>query len=1129
MASEYEKKRPAFLTPAAENTYPTEPASTWTPAQYEPWNYSSRAESLPPPGLESNNTHQQQQQNDQSTSAAAAPLGSQPWLGYYPSQRLQQGGQAPTNQGPPPLPSVPPPQPPPPPEPSTSLPSWSSVVAGGTESRVADGAGFSYPNYYNHQQQNVQESNYGGQDGQVNNGSGSSSSSSVTPSNVTANGSANYGQSYPGYTPATGDQYAYGSSGNYAGYNYGYPQQQGNDSYSQNMGPPYQNSGAAPYPPVSSFPSTSSYTDSTSYQSTGTYYNAGVYQNTGGYPASGYSGHPNSWSENNYGNSYGAYPGYGGYPAGPDQNHTVESGAVQNANHYQQDYQPQWENYYASNQSNTPASSDNAPGTAPSTTPPPSYASVVAQGPGGMSQPPASSQPPPPGTQPSWQPNTPPFGSSSQANPAMSKMGNIWDAPKMQNSQGDPHRPILQNHFQVGLPQEVNLGNLKPQPPAPTHFQQGPPPQPPPGQHVQTQQAKLETPHGHGFQSSGPPMMKPGPQWRSGKIQIPTNPRIAPSFVGKGNPGQESTQKPAYTSVGARTGKLSSDDVTDATLQPGMFPSSLKAYVERALARCKDESQKSACQDIMKEMITAASRDGSLFTRDWDTEPLFPLPSMPSTSTGKEILQRANAGISGFKPESSPNKRMKSRWEPVGEEESEDRHGHGTRDTSKDSVRNRLKERDNSVSPPKWEKREGNWNRIKSVQQQKSHLSLANRFQRGSKRGRRISGLGFNGAGSSSESEDETDTSGLGGVILGSLITAETPEERKRRQSRTKRFDRGKDANVGLKTVGKVRPGGTASARRATAEQLVRNYGDGNGHAVEDIDWDSLTVKGTCQEIEKRYLRLTSAPDPSTVRPEEVLKKALAMVQSTPKGYLFRCEQLKSIRQDLTVQRIRDEFTVEVYETHARMALESGDLPEYNQCQTQLKGLYAEGIKGCSNEFTGYSLLFIIFNHGNSRDLLSTMARLSKEARNDAAVKHALAVRAAVSLGNYTTFFKLYRTAPNLSPYLMDKHVEKMRFEAVKCMTRSYRPSLPVSFIARTLGFSGIVTLGGEEKEIDGVDDCDEWLRSHGAQVNFDSTANELVLDTKMSAMSLFMPEPEDVVPHGDANLGLNDFFSARS
>lgn len=120
-----------------------------------------------------------------------------------------------------------------------------------------------------------------------------------------------------------------------------------------------------------------------------------------------------------------------------------------------------------------------------------------------------------------------------------------------------------------------------------------------------------------------------------------------------------------------------------------------------------------------------------------------------------------------------------------------------------------------------------------------------------------------NNGDASSDSDKEQD---LTEYYAGAMLLADSPEERKRRESRSKRFEkaqrRGADTN---RPKAKNTGARNLYSRRATALILSQNFEDGGSKAVEDIDWDALTVKGTCQEIEKRYLRLTSAPDPASV------------------------------------------------------------------------------------------------------------------------------------------------------------------------------------------------------------------------------------------------------------------------
>ena len=196
---------------------------------------------------------------------------------------------------------------------------------------------------------------------------------------------------------------------------------------------------------------------------------------------------------------------------------------------------------------------------------------------------------------------------------------------------------------------------------------------------------------------------------------------------------------------------------------------------------------------------------------------------------------------------------------------------------------------------------------------------------------------------------------------------------------------------------------------------------------------DRGPVIGRSQELEKKYFRLTSAPNPDTVRPLPVLEKTLDLLKRKWKqenNYSYICDQFKSLRQDLTVQHIKNEFTVIAYEIHARIALEKGDLGEYNQCQTQLRALYSQNLGGHPMEFKAYRILYFIHTC-NRTDMNDVLADLTTAEKNDPAVKHALDARSALALGNYHRFFQLYLLTPNMGAYLMDMFVSRERLAAL--------------------------------------------------------------------------------------------------
>ena len=287
-------------------------------------------------------------------------------------------------------------------------------------------------------------------------------------------------------------------------------------------------------------------------------------------------------------------------------------------------------------------------------------------------------------------------------------------------------------------------------------------------------------------------------------------------------------------------------------------------------------------------------------------------------------------------------------------------------------------------------------------------------------------------------------------------------------------------------------------------------------------------IVGTCSVLEKGFFRITSAVDPATVRPIRVLRRALTWVHglwsaesdavaeddSPPsvesEAYQRVCEQLKSIRQDCTLQGLEGDFAIVVYETHARIALEAGDFDEFNRCQTKLSQLHCawedragggggeRGLHPHRGEFLGYRVLYELVlsrtvGRGCHASLTTLLQSLPAQERCLPGVERAMRVVRACLSSRYARFHALRAeidASGDMEGYLIERLVPPMRAAAFGAALAAYRPAVPCKAMQRILGFKQLARSSSARERKREAKACREWLRKRDAVLK-KSTAGE--------------------------------------
>lgn len=328
------------------------------------------------------------------------------------------------------------------------------------------------------------------------------------------------------------------------------------------------------------------------------------------------------------------------------------------------------------------------------------------------------------------------------------------------------------------------------------------------------------------------------------------------------------------------------------------WPDSLNNYVARCYAKCKTNFDKDQIDICLKGRITAAANRGELWTKDWDAEPtpsvhsernnIVPKPPVPgqlaSFQNATASAQSAKKGISqslgqrlGNRANGKRTSSSRSRSPYTASSHNNRKRRSRSSSCSSDSVSPRRKSRRSSSSNSS----DDNYKSLTKLRASKTKMSS------------RLGAVNILAANATLNSNNKKNKNKKfkNKRTHPDLIRGDIISDAERLQQRAARF---------TETKKQMTSAPMANGKKKHAKQHRLFVDD----TVGNLDLIDFHIVGTCRDIEKSFLRLTKAPAASEVRPAEVLVFSLANVKSKwteKKDYFYACDQLKSIRQDLTV------------------------------------------------------------------------------------------------------------------------------------------------------------------------------------------------------------------------------------